>query len=221
MRKRILVLLFLVCTFAAFAQEQQTFRLGFKVSPQLTWMNSSSQEISNEDTKLGISYGLTTDFFLGSDKYILSTGFLMSSFRNKMGINTDTTYTLGGTSFTGLNYFDCNLQFIEIPLAVKLRTGEFNRFVYYGEFGASTYFNVKSQATSDDEVIVNKNINEQVKLFTMAMRIGVGAEYDLGSGNSMTLGIQYQNGFINMLDIDNIDDHVSLNNFRFVVGMNF
>ena len=97
------------------------------------------------------------------------------------------------------------LQYVEIPLTIKMHTQEIGYLTYYGRFGAGLGINVRSKAKdsytsgSDLLTIDRDNIKSETRLFKGSLIVGLGAEYSLGGRTSAIIGLTYNNGFSNVL----------------------
>ena len=132
-----LLSVFLLLYLMASANAQSKFKLTFLASPQVSWMKSDSKEVSPDRSFLGFGYGIEGDFYLGSENYALTTGLTMSSAGGSLiytpSINFDGKTLPAGTK---VEYFN---KYIEVPLALKMRSKDFNRTRIFAQFGITTY----------------------------------------------------------------------------------
>ncbi|MBK6627315.1 MAG: outer membrane beta-barrel protein [Flavobacteriales bacterium] len=102
------------------AQESKGFKLGIKAAPNLGWIKSTTKELEGDGVNLGFSFGLMTDFRLGSDNYALSTGLYM----NLLGANqTSKSYktAIGGLERTVPAFeFARRYQYVELPIMIQV-----------------------------------------------------------------------------------------------------
>ena len=78
MKQPILILILLSMSILC---QGQSIKLGFQASPQLSWMKSTNIDITNQQSRLGIKYGLEADLFLLKvPRYSLNTGLCPESF---------------------------------------------------------------------------------------------------------------------------------------------
>src|SRR5690606_3021536 len=130
--KKIILVLFTGLCFAENAQAQgveinnHRFRFGAYVAPTMSWMRpTSSKDDSgtfgsiNNGSKLGYTWGLMVDRYI-SDNYIIATGLQLNTSGGKIVTTRTTPDSAIGTVQAA--DFDYRFQFIEIPLALKLRT---------------------------------------------------------------------------------------------------
>lgn len=184
--------------------EERSFRLGLQMSPHISWLSPNSSEYKNSGSKLGVAYGLSTEFFL-TKNYLFSTGFMISALGGKVayeGIYEDNN----GVNVASAVEQSYAIKYIEIPLTLKLRTNQIGYMTYYGNFGLKT--GVKFQSTSDFTYadINNKpkvegvNTSSDIFFVNAYLVVGAGVEYNISGNTNLMLGITYNNGFINQLD---------------------
>lgn len=217
----LLLVLFSSLTFA------QNFRLGFQASPHMTWMNSSKNNIVNNEVKAGIKYGLEADIFLaGFPRYSLNTGLFVANHSFSARYNIDEPFFFNNITFdepVDLNY---KLNYIEIPLNIKLKSDQFYRMTFYGQFGLTNMINISASATSSDAKFTGDNINNGmnnrvIKPYNLCMIMGGGVEYDVGGNTALNFGVQYSNGLTDVTTIKNLDEKTVFNSLRLVVGVMF
>ncbi len=199
MYKKLFVLLACLLPTLLMAQtsDEKKFKLGFTTSPNLGWINFQNSQSSGDSaqesngSKTGFSYGLIGDFGF-SDNYYFSTGIVITS------VNANVI----SPSISGASAEEkYKLQYLEVPLTVKLKSTENNLMRYYGQFGLSPGVNIstkKSLGTSSSNIDIAKDINS----FRLGLLFGAGAEWKLGQNLNLLTGLSYNNGFTDILDSD-------------------
>jgi hypothetical protein len=177
------------------AQNEKFFRFGLHGSPGIVWIKPDTKDFESKGIRLGFGYGLITEFSL-ADNYSFTTG--IESFYN--GGKLERKYTID--SITTTTY---KLQYLEIPVALKMKTNEINYITYFAKFGGSIGARLNSKAditikqgsreTTDSDQDINKNIN----LFRVAFQLGVGIEYSLGGSTAILVGLNFNNGLTDIL----------------------
>lgn len=200
----LLLLAPLIATNSANAQDDNSLRLGFKVAPNTAWLRPDSKGLESDGNKSGISFGVIMDIPFGANgTYAFHTGFML----NNIGGKLKATFT-DANSASVVTTQDVSLRYLEIPLCLKLQTKTASPLDFYGLFGTSGAFNLRARSdysttvggvtTSDTD----ENIIDDVALFKMALVVGAGAQYELGSGMLIFGGLTYNNSFINTLQGD-------------------
>ena len=217
MKKLILVLTLLSIMTVTYSQKR--FNLTFLASPQVAWLKSDSKDVMGEKSFVGFGYGVESDFFLASDNYAIVSGMTVStvggSLTYRQPINFSGNLLPVGTK---VDYYLTNL---EIPLALKMRTKDFNRFRYFAQFGLTNWLNIKSRATTSDRSFMKETIKNEVQFYNIGLNVGAGLEYDLGHGNALTGGLVYSNGFTDVTTNATADDVTTLKVLRFRIGFVF
>ena len=216
-------LLFIILLLSQPTFSQRRTRLSFTASPSINWMNSDMKGVESGKVTLGFDYGVNADFYFDPNgKYALATGLLI----NNTGGNMTYYYSSGNIFFANKNFnsgttFKYHLKYVEVPLAIKLRTSNFRRWSYWGQFGFSNFVNIMAKGSSNDDVLDKSNINDEINLFNLALNVGVGSNFDLGGNNAITLGIIYKNGFIDVTSNKQFDDKTTLNSLVLKLGLVF
>lgn len=207
MKKKLLVLLALGLVYVTTYAQENKLRFGLTVFPTLNVIKPDVDAIEKTKNGLGFSYGLLTDFTFRSN-YSFSTGLLISQFNGTISY-PDRAFpdeNDRSNNFPATTEAKLKLQYIEIPLTLKLRTNEIGYITYYGQFGLGLGINIK--ATQDLEIKYNsqtltvddQEINDDIKLFRSALVVGGGIEYNLSGNTAIQVGITFNNGFTNILN---------------------
>lgn len=127
--------------------------------------------------------------------------------------NTSTDTTVHSHRYTGclLNERKYSITYVTLPLTLKLRTKEIGSLTYFGMFGINTSIRVAAKATdqvqkvSHDtgewqavETISKTDIKKDVNLFSEALNMGLGVEWNLSGTTSLVIGANYLLGFTNV-----------------------
>lgn len=194
-----------------FAQDAapKLFHFGLKVSPTLAWMKSNVKELKNEGVRVGFSYGLITEFGF-TKNYAFGTGVDITYRGGKM------TYTGSDTSamLTSTNIY--KLQYVEVPLTLKMKTNQIGPMVYFGQIGVAPGFAIRTKGDMESvfssaiDTIAGKfdNGNADVNKLNLSMIISLGLEYNLGGSTNLLVAVTFNNGFTNVLkDVDEVKDN--------------
>lgn len=214
MKKTALLAVLLALVIGSFAQKD--FQLGLQFSPNIGWLKPIGNNIEADGAKIGYTFGIIGDFNI-SDNYIFSTGIQLvnTGFTLKKPDVQEVTNTQGILeNGYGSTVTDLRLNYIEIPLTLKLRTNEVGYMKYYGQVGIGlganyralsneqfTYVPANGNATqpiSNEEV----DYNDEINLFRAALIIGAGVEYNLSGNTSLIAGVTFNNGFTNIFSKD-------------------
>src|SRR5690606_24438109 len=113
-------------------QEHRKVRFGLKLAPNYGWLKPNTREIDKDGAmgRIGFAYGPMIEFSLsGSENYYFSTGFEISTNGGKL-IEPEYQQT-GGVDFFGKRERTYRLQYVNVPLLLKMRTNEIGYITYF------------------------------------------------------------------------------------------
>jgi hypothetical protein len=196
--------LFLVL-FALLAFSEQAaaqIEIGVKISPSVASTRTIAKDqynFKNEGARVGFGMGIIADYFFGTN-YAFSTGLL---YNVKGGeVSYDFSQTTGSTNTRISGQDDINLQYLEIPVSLKLFTNEIapDTRLY---FQAGTSLNTMLAAKVNDKKVDNDTgdrFTKRFNTFEIGALLGAGAEWTLGESTKLFGGISYHRG---LTDVDN------------------
>jgi hypothetical protein len=197
-------------------------RLGFTLTPAVVAMKPQESGVERNSGRAGISFGIMADFLLDQDgRYAIASGLQITTAGSKL------KYDAG----KGLDDYKANpaeynlkLTYVEIPFALKLKTDATDGVGFWGQFGTYAAFPVRgrtdvvSLTNTYDKVNVLRDINP----LNMGLLVGAGIEYPLGDRLTGIIGLNYQNGFIDVTRNAKWDDgKVNMNSFALKLGLFF
>jgi hypothetical protein len=211
MKKLIIVLCLATISLTGYAQ--QDLRFGFQMSPSFSWMSTSVNHINSSGTNLGLKLGIVGEFYFRENYALVSgigfhfnaggtllhenEGFYWRNSDIPASVMSDTTFASG----TKLKY---GIQYLEIPIGLKMRTREFGYVRYY--FQPDITLGFKSQARGSIEGVgitdgdEKYNIRKEVNGLNMSWGLGGGIEYTITENTSLVAGLAFQKGFTDVTD---------------------
>lgn len=202
---------------------QRKTRLSFTGSPSINWLSTDMQGVESGKAAIGFDYGINADFFFDEEnRYAFSTGLLINNVRGNLRYyDSSGIVRFAGEDFASGTLFQYRLKYAEVPILIKLQTSQFRRWAYWGQFGFSSFVNIQAKGDSNDGVLDKHNIHDEVSLFNLALNMGVGSSFDLGSNNAVTVGLIYKNGFLDVTSNNQFDDKTTLNSVVLKLGLIF
>lgn len=222
----------------------QKIRFGVFGAPTLSFMRPSAAKDGsiyqeNGGNKIGFTYGLMGDFNF-TENYAIATGIQVNSTGGKIN-TTNSAPKIGDAVKTSFNY---SLQYLEIPVALKLKTDPIGKISIFGQAGLTIGFNISKKATYE---ILQKRattdttykVDEKEKItggigniapIVFQMNVGAGIQYAIGPKLDAYMGLFFNNGFApNITDPTKItntpiqftDGNTRLNNFALRLGFFF
>jgi hypothetical protein len=174
--------------------EGNKVQLGFTTSPTFGWLtfpSGQTPEVKPDGMRTGFSYGVLADIPF-SENYYFSTALTVSTINAK-------------ASEPGISTSVYKLQYLEVPLTLKLKSDEIENRRFYGQFGLNTGINIGSKqdisytnsSTADEK---NKDIGDLINAFRAGLVLGGGAEWHMGKNVNLLTGLSYSNGFVDVFD---------------------
>lgn len=250
----IVLLLSLIIGNKSFAQSEsgidtRQLKIGAFVAPTLSWMHPTTSvsdngefETSSLGSKLGFTYGIMFDYNFAPN-YAIVTGLQVNMTGGKV---LATNLEAAANSQVRRADFSYNLNYLEIPLAIKLKSNDVSGFRFFGQAGISLGFNIAKKADYTVDFIndlgeskTGSGTKEKIKgtlavaPIMLAMDLGIGTEYELSQNMRAYVGVFFHNGFLpdatkpgnyKMNKYDNLsfkDGNVRLNNMSLRLGVYF
>jgi len=206
------VLLFLGCWAVLLPAAAQKVSLGLKASPGLAWIKADSKNLNGDGSKIGFAYGAIFDLMF-TENYGLGSGIFIHHQGGKL------EYTPNDSSST--QKFNYKLQYLNVPVTLKMRTNEIGYFRYYGQFGLIPGINLSAKGTYEINNVQYDfdNAKDNINAFNLGLLVGIGTMYNFAGNTSLLLGIEWNNGFTDVFKDGDIEGK---NNFLiFNVGAIF
>jgi hypothetical protein len=217
-----LILSVLIVAIAVSGFSQKHIRLSFIGSPSIDWMSSNNTESKSQKISLGYDFGLSGDYYLSEDeRYCFTTGLQISNLGGELTYRTGSDFQFSGSTLPNLSQIKYHLRYVEVPLGIKLKTDEFHRVRYWGMFGISPMVNISAKGDSNNGTLYKTNITDEVNLFNLGMNIGLGFDFDLGGNNSVTAGLIFQNGLLDVTKDNVVADKTVVNSLKLKFGLIF
>ena len=186
---------------AAFAQVE----IGLKVSPSIAYLRPDSPagtSFTSEKSKLSFGGGIFMDYFFG-ENYAFNTGLFLTGKGGTISYIEQNGAIGTGGGQPGRVEQKIAMQYLEVPLTVKLFTNEVapDTRVYF-QVGGSLAVPVQVRINGDKYYTDLYDGNTQTKagkhVFDIDANIigGAGVEYQLGQSTKLLAGISYHHGLI-------------------------
>lgn len=214
MKRFLLLFVFVGMQTLALAQTSyDRLRFGLQLTPNFSWVSPQSRFTNAESSGFGFGYGLMAEYKL-TDNYFFHSGFGITQLSHFLSLDSNTYRTPASTQqkIYNVNY-RYRLQYIEIPLAIKMRTNQIGAIRMYGTFGVEAGILVQGKAQvkngspifdpdefffinrSEDEVLAGVTFSDNVNVFRMSLLMGAGIEYLLSGNTHLLAGVRFNNPF--------------------------
>jgi hypothetical protein len=209
--KKIAVLALFLALISFNAMSQGDLRFGVQASPSFSWLDSDDKFVNSNGTNLGLRLGVFGEYYFRED-YAFTTGIgfafgqggtLLYDERGQFWTKTEDLPTAIDTIPAGAN-LKHRVQYVEIPVGLKLRTREFGHIRGFVE--PHLTFGFQSKALGDltaegfgDET-KDLNIKKEINGLALGWGFGVGGEYSVSTATAIIAGIYYQRIFTDVTD---------------------
>jgi len=198
------------------AQTQyERLRFGLQFSPNFSWVSPQNRFVNAESAGFGFSYGLMAEYKL-TENYMFHSGLSITQLSHFASLDSN-TYRNTGAPGNQQKIYDVNYsyraQYLEIPLAIKMRTNQMGAVRFYGIFGLEVGFLLQAKAKikngsplfdpeeyffvnrSEDEVIPTVTANDDLSAIRMGILMGAGVEYLVSGNTHVVAGLRFNNPF--------------------------
>lgn len=208
MKKIVAIAAFLSLSLSIIAQDD--IRFGFQLSPSFSWMNTNTSKINPSGTNLGLKLGMTGEYYFrenyaftsGIGFYFNNGGTLLHDFGGSYWPKSDLPSSLDTLpNNVKLKY---SIQYLEIPVGMKLRTREFGYLRYFMEPAITIGLKTQARGTIEGTGVKNDgekyNIRKEVNSLNLSWGISAGVEYGISDNTSLVAGLGFQVGFTDVTD---------------------
>jgi hypothetical protein len=206
--RKIAILAAFIMAFALNSVAQEDVRFGFQASPTFNWMNTNTNRINSSGVNLGLKLGMIGEFYF-RENYALSTGlgFWFNAggtlLHEYPGIYWDPAILPPGIdTLPGMVKLKYGIQFVEIPIGLKMRTREFGYNRFFIEPALTLGFKTQARGTAIGNGLgaeVEKiNIRKEVNPINLSWGITGGIERSLSENTALVLGAGFQIGFADL-----------------------
>ncbi len=201
-----------ITTVAPASKSSRSLSFGLQASMNTSWITSDNKGYINDGLKVGLNYGLVTDFSLADNQnYYFSTGVVFVN--TPVAMSSPGAYFLGNTSAITGRFVESStealsykLRYIQIPLSLKMKTAEIGYIKYFGQFGFTPGFRIRARKAgtitydSGTEEVEEVDASDDISNLRLGIEIGGGIEYNLTGNTNLVVSLTYNAGFTNILN---------------------
>lgn len=196
----------------------QGIKLGFEINSGLSWMKENSTTFDNQFAKFSIDGGLALENYF-TNNYAIYSGIKLASLNYKLLFLENSSLIVDGNTqiINKGEKVNLNLQYLNIPLGIKMKTNRIGYSSYYVNLGLNSYMNIKSEASSS--IFNNVSISKEINFLNISYYFLLGFEYNIVGETNLIFGIKYNNGFIDVLTKKS--SHETIKQLVFSTGIMF
>ncbi|MFT7101789.1 MAG: hypothetical protein ACJAYA_000345 [Bacteroidia bacterium] len=234
MKNLLLTLMILGFGCEAFAQDQavgpntrKKFKIGFNLSPSIDFFQTNTEGVDLDKVRAKFGYGLMAEYAF-TNNYAIAFGLehKMAGASLDFAADADARY-LDQSDETEYRLLTRShrLDYVNIPITLKLMTNEIGYFTYFGQFGVDLSILASSQARDQRQTVMDTSIvvgvvselfgsagetdfigrYNQTMFINIKLRIGAGFEWNFSGNTALVVSVSYHNGFIDLMKDANKD----------------
>jgi len=184
-------------------QAQSPVKFNVQVSPQFAWFNSDDNAVNPNGSIFHMQVGLQMDYFF-AENYAFTVGVGINNLGGNLQYSDSTEFSSKGDILLvepGQSV-KMNLQYIDIPVGLKLKTEELGYATFFLQLGFNPMININAKASTNDGAMDKEDIRESIHLFCLGYHAGLGVEYQLGGSTSLVGGLRWSAGLTDVTDND-------------------
>lgn len=185
------------------AMGQSRLKFSVHADPQFSWFTSDEDNVVADGSIFHMQTGLNMDLFFDRNyAFALGVGI------NNMGGNL--LYSDSITFFSNSDTLSMapgvrvkhNLQYLDFPLGLKLKTEELGYATFFLQVGFNPMININASGSTSDDLLDKENIRESTNLFNLGYHAGIGMEYRLGGSTAAVGGLRWSSGLTDVTSTD-------------------
>ena len=217
------IFLFLIVFFSVQTLKAQEYRFGVYAAPLISWFKTDIDEVKNKGARAGFILGISAERHL-TDNWHFSTGFAFINSSARLVSSIPSYFRFSTTSIVPAgDPVIYRIQYISIPVGIKIKTSEVGYLTYFAEFGLDPKVVVRGRADIPSINIKGGNAMDEIRRFNFGYHLNGGVDYSIDGSTSLILGLGYEsNIFDTTKDIENQPtDRTSQKLLKFIFGINF
>lgn len=203
-------------------------RFGIHTDPVISWFSTDIDAVNNQGARPGFNFGLTINRYF-TPNYSFSSGINIISAGGRLVSDSTTLFDLSykNTSKTETvapgNAIIYKIQYVSIPLGLKLQTNQIGYFTFFTDLGIDPKIVIGGKVDIPSRGIEGARVTKEIRLFNLSYHIMAGTEYSIGGNTAFVLGLGFDNNFFDITNDVNYqpDDKVSHKLLSFRFGVNF
>lgn len=182
----------------------QGLEISVYTEPQLAWITSDESRVISNGSIIKFNTGVEFDIFFAPN-YAFTIAVEMNNQGGRIIYEDTTTFQQTGSPplvIPGGSSVKHNLQYIGIPLGIKLKAAELGYTTFYFQGGLNPLFNLKAMTSSEQLALDRENIQSEVHIYSLNYFVSVGLEYRLAGNTALIAGLKWSAGFNDVTNND-------------------
>lgn len=219
-----IIFFFLIALIPGRSATAQDYRYGVYVTPVISWFRTDAEDVSNKGARAGFAFSISAERHL-TDNWHFSSGLAFTAASARL-VSTKSSFFRfpGHTSIVAAgDPVIYRLQYISVPVGIKIKTDETGYFTYFAEFGLDPKVVISGKADIPSIEIKGENAMSEIRRLNFGYHASVGTEYSIDGNTSLILGLGYESNIFDITkDFESLEtDRTSHKLLKFIFGINF
>jgi hypothetical protein len=202
----------------------QDYRYGIYAAPVISWFTTDAKEVRNKGAQAGFAFSISAERHL-TDNWYFTSGIAYTSGSARL-VSTAPSFFRFPDHTSLVDAGDpviYRLQYISIPVGLKIKTAEKGYFTYFAEFGLDPKVVINGKADIPSIGIRGESAMTETRRLNLAYHAAGGAEYSIDGNTSLILGLGYESNIFDITkDFESLEkDRTSHKLLKFIFGINF
>lgn len=204
--------------------DAQDYRYGIYASPAISWFKTDVEEVRNKGARAGFMFNISAERHL-TDNWYFSSGLAYTGASARIVDSNSSFFRFPDFTATiaageAVIY---RLQYISIPVGIKIKTDETGYLVYFAEFGLDPKAVINGRVDIPSIGIKGRYAMTEIRRLNFGFHLQGGAEYSIDGNTSLILGLGFESNIIDITkDYDSyISDRTFHRLLKVIFGINF
>jgi hypothetical protein len=222
--KKKIILFLIIALIVNGIADAQDYRYGIYAAPVISWFRTDAENISNKGARAGFDFSISAERRL-TDNWHFTSGLAFT--------NTSARLVNANSSFFRFHDYTAivaagepviySLQFLSVPVGIKIKTDETGYFTYFAEFGLDPEVVITGKVDIPSDNIKGKVAMTEIKRFNAGYHLKAGTEYSIDGNTSLILAMGYETNIFDITkDFESLETDRTINKMlKFIFGINF
>jgi len=201
--------------------------IGVHADPVISWFASDIDSVGNDGARAGFNFGITFNYFFGSN-YSISTGLNLINAGGRLVNSNLTTFdvTTGIDPVVPKNTaIEYKIQYLSVPVGLKLQTNQIGYITYFTDLGFDPKVVMGNKV--DIGTLEDQKAPGEIKTFNISYHVMAGIEYAIGGNTAVVIGVCFDNNFADITKdyeqapFNQLKDKISHKMISIRLGVNF
>lgn len=225
MKKIFFLLLSGFCIVSAQAQYKNSpIQLSVLLSGGSSWIYTDSENFTRGSVRPVFDGEIHLDYYF-QEHFAFSTGAAWSMNGGGLILLEDAQFSFlsGPDTLVAGQQLIYSLQFVEIPLGLKMSTREIGYTTFFADFGVRPMWRLNATASTVDETVQSAVAIKEVVPFNIGYQVEGGIKYSFGNKTCLIVSGFYRNTFLDFTTdvMHKMQDNSRINQAGIRIGFGF